>query len=794
MTKREKKPSKTKPTEAELKRLIKFDSATHKILLEELRYFYTAVTRARVRVFVYDEDTEKREPMYWLLQQTELARFIGSVAEQDDLGFTRVKGSATEDWLKQGRALYQKERFALAATCFTKAGSEYAGDAMLARAEALERDNPDDETEAEKHRRFRKAAEMYLNAKDSRLLAISRAGKEVDTSDPTRLSTELRAARKAARALSKGGARENKHAGELYESLAFSRLAARCYQKAGLHERAGYIFIAEHRAKDAHEQFQIALRKFQTRNEAYNEKALEYVDALNVCRPGGVGLAIDIAMRSIGGALGYEKVIKMHMDAPPDEQVRFSSIVGYAQRGARDHIKNGDHKAAASMLAKLPENKGVDWCRLHEHTECLAELLGMTNQLGEEAQARIQLMEYDKAAALLRDAAKSASGEDDKVELQALRARCLLADAAQLYLDRARDARDSAETGGGDDFTHVTTLIQAATKEFSKLRDTAGELRALREDEIVKGIQAAEDAVKYHLAGKLDPGGASGKGLQKALNRLAEEKDGWGVALLVQATPPAARSLLDHEGWQAAIGAVAETAEALLRAGGGGGGDGGGAAAASPKTPKPRNGVKPLPHIHGMRQRDKDILTIAMRRLMLTEDEVNLAGQVVLEPELNPWLIAALQEDAVAEGGAAERASGEAILASLRATSVPGQTLGKMTAKPPLCFRLGVALLRRAKAWGEEAIAVGERVIKRVDAATSGDAAERKAAKEEEKSGGPPSASSFTPPTCSASSATSTRCTRSSSARARARTTPGPRTPGKEPTRAPRATSSPRRS
>jgi hypothetical protein len=44
---------------------------------------------------------------------------------------------------------------------------------------------------------------------------------------------------------------------------------------------------------------------------------------------------------------------------------------------------------------------------------------------------------------------------------------------------------------------------------------------------------------------------------------------GWGVALLLQATPPAARALLGHEGWRGAITAVAETAEALqLRAGG----------------------------------------------------------------------------------------------------------------------------------------------------------------------------------------------------------------------------------
>ena len=41
--------------EETMKRMIPFDAATHKLLLEELRHLYTAITRARVRVWVYDE-------------------------------------------------------------------------------------------------------------------------------------------------------------------------------------------------------------------------------------------------------------------------------------------------------------------------------------------------------------------------------------------------------------------------------------------------------------------------------------------------------------------------------------------------------------------------------------------------------------------------------------------------------------------------------------------------------------------------------------------------------------------
>jgi hypothetical protein len=40
-------------------------------------------------------------------------------------------------------------------------------------------------------------------------------------------------------------------------------------------------------------------------------------------------------------------------------------------------------------------------------------------------------------------------------------------------------------------------------------------------------------------------------------------------------------------------------------------------------------------------------------------------------------------------------------------------------------LRVGIALLHRARAWGREAVAAGERVVARVNAATSGDAVER---------------------------------------------------------------------
>ena len=45
-------------------RPLDFDPNQHKILCSELKQLYTALTRARVNVWIYDEDTDKRGPMF----------------------------------------------------------------------------------------------------------------------------------------------------------------------------------------------------------------------------------------------------------------------------------------------------------------------------------------------------------------------------------------------------------------------------------------------------------------------------------------------------------------------------------------------------------------------------------------------------------------------------------------------------------------------------------------------------------------------------------------------------------
>lgn len=61
-------------------RPLAFDPNQHKVLNSELKQLYTAVTRARVNVWIFDEDPDKRAPMFEYFKARELTRNI-TVAE-----------------------------------------------------------------------------------------------------------------------------------------------------------------------------------------------------------------------------------------------------------------------------------------------------------------------------------------------------------------------------------------------------------------------------------------------------------------------------------------------------------------------------------------------------------------------------------------------------------------------------------------------------------------------------------------------------------------------------------------
>ena len=100
------------------------DERKLKSLLAELKYLYTAITRARVNLWVYDESLERREPAFHFWSSEKLAKLINiSEAEKDDLLFAAP--SEKEQWSKQGDFYFRMRRWDIAMTCYENAGLSY---------------------------------------------------------------------------------------------------------------------------------------------------------------------------------------------------------------------------------------------------------------------------------------------------------------------------------------------------------------------------------------------------------------------------------------------------------------------------------------------------------------------------------------------------------------------------------------------------------------------------------------------------------------------------------------------
>jgi hypothetical protein len=145
-------------------RPIPFQMEAHRILCSELKYLYTAVTRARANVWMFDDDLIKREPMFDYFRRLDLVACI----RKEEEGFVGLHESfatstSPEEWLKQGKAFEDRNMWQLAAKCYEKAGDEKEHERCLAYdlcARGL-RARDDKSDKARKY--FLNAAELFCN-------------------------------------------------------------------------------------------------------------------------------------------------------------------------------------------------------------------------------------------------------------------------------------------------------------------------------------------------------------------------------------------------------------------------------------------------------------------------------------------------------------------------------------------------------------------------------------------------------------------------------------------------------
>lgn len=116
-------------------RPLEFDPDKHKVLNSEFKFLYTAITRARVNVWFFDEDDDARAPVFEYFQKLNLVRVLrmsNEANETDQLTSMFVEKSSEEEWSKQGHYFYNRELWEVAVKCFTMAHD----DLMIKKSQA----------------------------------------------------------------------------------------------------------------------------------------------------------------------------------------------------------------------------------------------------------------------------------------------------------------------------------------------------------------------------------------------------------------------------------------------------------------------------------------------------------------------------------------------------------------------------------------------------------------------------------------------------------------------------------
>ena len=100
-----------------------FDETQDRLLCEELKQLYVALTRARKRCFLFDEDMDVRQPLFDYLHRCGVAE--NGLEQQQGATTTKAAVSTAADWRARGQEFSNQQLFGAAERCFLHA-DDYA--------------------------------------------------------------------------------------------------------------------------------------------------------------------------------------------------------------------------------------------------------------------------------------------------------------------------------------------------------------------------------------------------------------------------------------------------------------------------------------------------------------------------------------------------------------------------------------------------------------------------------------------------------------------------------------------
>ncbi|XP_057562024.1 TPR and ankyrin repeat-containing protein 1 [Hippopotamus amphibius kiboko] len=140
----------------------------YKLLNGELKQLYTAITRARVNLWIFDENPEKRAPAFKYFMKRNFVQVV-KMDENKDLDDSMfVKTSTPAEWIAQGDYYAKHQCWKVAAKCYQKGGAIEKEKLALAHNTALNMKSKK-VSPKEKQVEYLELAKTYLDCKEPKL-------------------------------------------------------------------------------------------------------------------------------------------------------------------------------------------------------------------------------------------------------------------------------------------------------------------------------------------------------------------------------------------------------------------------------------------------------------------------------------------------------------------------------------------------------------------------------------------------------------------------------------------------
>ncbi|XP_041360663.1 TPR and ankyrin repeat-containing protein 1-like [Gigantopelta aegis] len=331
-------------------RPLTFNPNQHKVLNSELKHLYTALTRARVNVWIFDESEEKRAPMFEYFKARRLVRVVSSYSDEElDLDSTIfAEKSSPADWEKRGDEIMKRFLYDVAAKCYKMAGSETKEKIANAHNQALKasrmKDNP------------RKMREEYMFAARTFLECniLTKAALCLQNAHEYEL---------AAQVFEKGG--QLLQAARMYQRSKKLLDCSRCYEQLGYFNRAVNILYKEElydQAIDCLRRHKMILEDLKSREktvpqvildnqpqEAYTEERLTYKSAELFARYNNKTKMV-AALERLSRV--EEKINFLKKHDYPDEAAEYLIKEGKTTEAVQLMLKNGKLEEALAAAEK----------------------------------------------------------------------------------------------------------------------------------------------------------------------------------------------------------------------------------------------------------------------------------------------------------------------------------------------------------------------------------------------------------------------------------------------------------